>query len=100
MNWIASSEKEPATDPFRAVRGIAAAGSIQPDLGIIFLRFVEARIEMRPADSSARLAFAAKLWLYADTATRASANRECGATSRDFRGAKDHRSSPITLAAL
>ena len=41
-------------------------------------------------DSFAHLGFEAKLWLAADTATRASASRECAATSRDFRGAQDH----------
>ena len=44
------------------------------------------------AQSGANLGFEAKLWLTADTATRASANCNRAATWRDLRLAPDHRS--------
>jgi hypothetical protein len=47
-------------------------------------------------NGSAHLGFEAKLWLAADTATRASANRHCAVTWRDLRAAQDHRSNFTT----
>jgi hypothetical protein len=48
--------------------------------------------------ATAHLGFEAKLWLAADTATRASANRNCAATWRDLRTAQDHRSNNMDAA--
>ena len=45
-----------------------------------------------PTQSGANLGFEAKLWLTADTATRASADCNRAATWRDLRLAPDHRS--------
>ena len=50
--------------------------------------------------STATIGFEPKLWLSADTATRASADRDCAATWRDLCGAQDHRNNPIAFAAF
>jgi len=51
------------------------------------------------AQSTATIGFEAKLWLTADTATRASANRNYAATWRDLRAAQDHQSNTSSSAA-
>jgi type I restriction enzyme M protein len=60
MNWVAPSEKDSATDTlekrlwaaadqFRANSGLSAAQYSQPVLGLIFLRFAEARFSKQRA---------------------------------------------------